>query len=127
VDEAQSLLAAASPRRRNRLTRGGTIVEMAVERPLSSNETTVALVLVRDVTEQVKADQQIAAMRARLNETERSRVAAELAVGVAHDLGNLVGALRARVESLSVCPELHPTIQALRAILDAQAMLVRYD
>lgn len=124
VDEAQSLLADGVLRRRQRFARAGTFVETVVERPLSSDQTQVALVLVRDVTEQVQADEQIGAMRARLNETERTRVASELAVGVAHDLGNLVAALRARVASLPASPELRSTTAAMQAILEAQAALV---
>ncbi len=124
VDEAQALFADGALRRRHRFVRAGTFVEMVAERPLSSEETHAALVLVRDVTDQVQADEQLAAMRERLNETERTRVASELAVGVAHDLGNLVAALRARVASLPASPELRSTTAAMRAILEAQAALV---
>ncbi len=124
VEEAELLFLDEQPRRRHRFVRGEDVVEVLVERPVSLAEIRVALLLVRDVTDQVKADAQIAAMSARLNETERGRVAAELAVGLAHDLGNLVGALRARVAALPREPAFQSAADSLRKIVEAQAALV---
>src|SRR5262249_41936847 len=95
-----------------------------VERPLSSQDQAAALVMVRDVTELVEAEARVGLLQARMLEVERAAVAAELAVGVAHDLGNLVGAMRARLVGLPGDPAYRLVTSAMETIVDAQAALV---
>jgi signal transduction histidine kinase len=125
LDEAKAMLAdPAASRRQGRYARGFKIVEVAVERPIATHDQASALVLVRDITELVKAESRVASMQARVLEAERAAVAAELAVGVAHDLGNLVGALRARLIGLPNDPAYRLVTTAMETIIDAQAALV---
>jgi signal transduction histidine kinase len=125
LDEAKAMLAdPAASRRQGRYARAFTIVEVVVERPIATHDQASALVLVRDITDLVKADGRVASMQARVLEAERAAVAAELAVGVAHDLGNLVGALRARLVGLPHEPAYQLVTTAMETIIDAQAALV---
>jgi signal transduction histidine kinase len=126
LEEASLLLANAEAcRRQERFSRGDKIVEVAVERPLSGHDQKwAALVQVRDIADLVKAESRLASLQAQVLEAERAAVAAELAAGVAHDLGNLVGALRSRVVGLPDDPAYRLVTTAMQTILDAQAALV---
>lgn len=125
LDEAKAMLAdPAAARRQRRYARAFTIVEVAVERPIATQDQAGALILVRDVTDLAKAENRVASMQARVLEAERAAVAAELAVGVAHDLGNLVGAMRARLVGLPNEPAYRLVTTAMETIVDAQAALV---
>jgi signal transduction histidine kinase len=125
LEEADELFLDPALRRRQvRFVRGPTIVELVVERPLAAKERGAALVLVRDITELVQAETRVTLLQARMLETERAAVAAQLAVGVAHDLGNLVGALRARIVGLPNDPAYRLVTSAMETIIDAQAQLV---
>ncbi len=125
VEQALLLSTDGTPHRRQRFARGGNVVELVVERPVSHAESNVALILVRDVTEEVRAEARVATMSARLNEIERTHVAAELAIGVAHDLGNLVAALRTRVAMLAGNLAVVSETEALQKIVEAQSGLVQ--
>jgi signal transduction histidine kinase len=125
VDETKALLAdPAASRRQRRYARGVAIVEIVVERPIATQDQTSTLALVRDITDLVKAERRVTSMQARVLEAERAAVAAELAVGVAHDLGNLVGALRTRLVGLPDEPAYRLVTTAMETIIDAQAALV---
>jgi signal transduction histidine kinase len=128
LEEALLLADGPGVRRRARLSRGPQTVELTVERPLAGpTEPRTALALARETTEVSQAEAQMAAMRTRLLERERAGVVSQLAVGVAHDLGNLVGAMRARL-SVLVGPSDDATraqaAHAIRTIVDAQTALV---
>ena len=82
LDEAKAMLAdTAASRRQGRYARAFTIVEVVVERPIATHDQASALVLVRDITDLVKAESRVASMQAGVLEAERAAVAAEVAVG----------------------------------------------
>jgi signal transduction histidine kinase len=122
--EALDLVATSATRRQRRFARGAQVVDIAVERQLAQSDDRLVLVLVRDVTELVRAESEVEALRARLIEVERTRVAGELAVGVAHDLGNLVVAMRAGLSLLPNEAIQKSRLGALREIVEAQVALV---
>jgi signal transduction histidine kinase len=56
------------------------------------------LVLVHDISEQVRAEQELTQAQQSLTEQEHLRALGELAAGVAHDLNNTLNAMRLRLE-----------------------------
>jgi signal transduction histidine kinase len=110
---------------RLRCARGQLVVEVMLELSASSITDTMVLGTVRDISDLAKSEAELAAMQARIMEKERLGLAGQLAVGVAHDLGNLVGALSARLMVLdSVGSSDRENVEALHAISEAQAALV---
>jgi signal transduction histidine kinase len=129
VDEARLALELGDASRRPRFARGEQVVEVCLECPIASAaDQSVVMVLVRDVSGLAQSEAKLAALQARLVAKERAGVVGELAVGVAHDLGNLVGALRARTMVLQRSAaegQLDAdSLQAIDMIVDAQAALV---
>jgi signal transduction histidine kinase len=126
VEEARRLTpAAGSASRRLRCARGQMVVEVMLELSATSITDTMVLGTVRDISDLVKSEAELAAMQARIMEKERLGLAGQLAVGVAHDLGNLVGALSARLMVLdSVGSSDRENVEALHAISEAQTALV---
>jgi signal transduction histidine kinase len=126
VDEARKLRPAPGPTsNRLRCVRGAMVVEVMLELSATSVTDTMVMATVRDVSDLAKSEAELAAMRARIMEKERLGLAGQLAIGVAHDLGNLVGALSARLMVLdSVGSSDLENVEALHAIAEAQAALV---
>jgi signal transduction histidine kinase len=124
ADEAGVLLREGAGNRRTRHSRGEVVVEVTVERSLVPGEGDLALAVVRDISELALAEARIGALQSRLMERERVGLAGELAVGMAHDLGNLVGALSAHLLVLESAHGPGPSLAALRTIVAAQVALI---
>jgi C4-dicarboxylate-specific signal transduction histidine kinase len=126
IGEARGLVAEGKLLRRRRFGRGKQVVEVTVERsqgPASDPE--LVLVHVRDVSEVAQAQARLAETQERLRQREQIGRAGEVAMQVGHDLGNLVGALNARLmlmEAEGALPD--HTLHSLKAIVEAQAGLI---
>ncbi|AFE09172.1 sporulation kinase A [Corallococcus coralloides DSM 2259] len=75
------------------------VLEVRAERVTGHMQGQV-LVLARDVTEQARAEEELASARATLLEREKVRALGELAAGIAHDLRSTLDAMRLRLELL---------------------------
>jgi signal transduction histidine kinase len=125
LEEGRKLTPSGPTSSRLRCARGQTVVEVMLELSASSLADTMILGTVRDVSDLAKSEAELAAMKARIMEKERIGLAGQLAIGVAHDLGNLVGALSARLMVLdTVGSSDRENLEALHAISEAQAALV---
>ena len=125
ADEARALLAEGGTTRILRLARADRVVELTAERPAMAADKELVIATARDVTEHARAEANLSTMQARVVERERTGLAGEMAVGLAHDLGNLVGALTAEMMVLESQPEALPQVLgAMREILDGQLALV---
>jgi signal transduction histidine kinase len=83
-----------------RFERVGCVVEVTVERPPAGLRSDAAVVLVHDITELARAEMIAAEANAKLIELAEVRAADEVSVGIAHDLGNTIGAVLARLSVL---------------------------
>lgn len=126
TDEARLLLAQGTLLRRRRFGRGNQVVEVTVERSRAPTlEPELVLAHVRDVTEVAQAQARLAELQDRLRDREHLTRAGEVAMQVGHDLGNLVGALSARlmlIEAEGALPD--DSLHGLKAIVEAQAGLI---
>ncbi|NPC69062.1 sensor histidine kinase [Corallococcus exiguus] len=84
------------------------VLEVRIERVTGQMQGQV-LVLARDITEQARAEEELASARATLLEREKVRALGELAAGIAHDLRATLNAMRLRLELLQ--REVSPTGQ----------------
>ncbi|HEY0706572.1 MAG TPA: hypothetical protein VGG33_07240, partial [Polyangia bacterium] len=127
IEEANLMLKEGATVWTSRYARGERVVEVRFEGSRTAPpEEGLVLAIIHDMTELASAEAQVAAMRERLLQKERASIAGELAVGVAHDLGNLVGALSARLMLLESQPEtFSDSVAAMREIIEAQSTLVR--
>jgi two-component system NtrC family sensor kinase len=127
TEEARQLVAQNRMAQRRRFIRGKQLVEVTVERSaLAPAGDELVLVIVRDITELARSEAQLAEVRVRLMEKERAGLAGSLAVGVAHDLGNLVGALTAHVMVMQAgVAASEDTLQTLKAIVEGQSALLK--
>lgn len=91
--------APASLVRRFRRVRGDKVIELRLERPASDPR--VVLAVAHDVTEQVHARRELSQIREALLQSEQLAVVGELASSVAHDLGNTLRGISARVSALA--------------------------
>jgi signal transduction histidine kinase len=127
VTEARKLLSTGDRRRQGRLVRGDRVVDLILEvsEPGEPRQGTV-LAIVQDIGSLAQVDAELAAMQTRLAEKERATAVGQVALGVAHDLGNLVGALKARLAMMQLSPptEMRADLQATALIVEAQAALV---
>ncbi|NOK19698.1 sensor histidine kinase [Corallococcus carmarthensis] len=107
---------------RYRQTREKTprVMEVRAERVTGHMQVQV-LVLARDITEQARAEEELASARATLLEREKVRALGELAAGIAHDLRATLDAMRLRLELLQ--RDVGPTSQGHQH-LDALARIV---
>ncbi len=87
---------------RTRYACGARVVEIAVEHTSDGDDTRI--VLVRNVTDLANAEAELAEVQARLVQRERMHIVGDLALGIAHDLGNLLGALGLRTQVLQADP-----------------------
>lgn len=129
LEESRVLLSEDASVRTSRYTRGQRVVDLTVEcSPTAPREEGLVLGIVRDLTDLAEAESRLTEMRERLGQKERASIAGELAIGVAHDLGNLVGALSARLMLLECQPNavVADNVAAMRSIIDAQAELVNH-
>jgi signal transduction histidine kinase len=126
VAECRLMLAAHQRVRRSLHWRGSRVVELTVETARGADpDDPVCLVHIRDISDVIQAEQEMAALKDRLQQHEQVARAGELAVEVGHDLGNLVGALAARVMVLEAEGGVRgEALTALRNIAEAQAALV---
>jgi signal transduction histidine kinase len=126
LDEARSLIGQGIVQRRMCFSRGAQVVEVTVERaPVMPSDDPLVLAHVRDVSEMAQSEERLADLQERLRLREQMARAGEVAVEVGHDLGNLVGALNARLMVLEAEGALDgQAVQALRDIAEAQTMLV---
>jgi signal transduction histidine kinase len=88
----------------------------------------MALVLVHDATEQVRAEEELARARQAIAEREHLRALGELATGIAHDLHTTLHSMRLRLELLQgdgpLTPNQQEHLEALaRIVTDASARL----
>ncbi|MHA7627748.1 sensor histidine kinase [Corallococcus sp. M7] len=105
------------------------VLEVRAERVTGHMQGQV-LVLARDITEQARAEEELATARATLLEREKVRALGELAAGIAHDLRSTLDAMRLRLELLQ--RDVAPTgqgqqhLEALaRVVSDAEARVDR--
>lgn len=89
----------SSSLRRFRRARGEQVVEVRFERP--ETEKGVVLVIARDVSDEVRARRELSETREALLQNEHLAVLGELASSVAHDLGNTLRGISARVSVLA--------------------------
>ena len=78
-----------------RRARDGQVLEVRLERPAADRG--VVLVIAHDVTDRVRAQQDLTEMREALLQNEHLAVLGELASSVAHELGNTLRGISARV------------------------------
>jgi signal transduction histidine kinase len=126
VLEAQRLLNDGHKLRRTRYCRGHQIIEVTTERsPTAPPEDGLVLANIRDVSDIVGSETRLAILQDSLRQREQAARSGELALELGHDLGNLVGALSARLmvlEAEGVLPR--SSLEALQTIAQAQAALV---
>lgn len=131
--EARTLpLEAASTRvvRYQRRDRQRTL-ELRVERLAHDRiQGPAVLVLAHDVTEQVRAEEELERARERLAEQEHLHALGEMAAGLAHDLNNTLDAMRLRLELIqrdaSFSVRQQPSLDALvRIVSDASLRVQR--
>lgn len=128
-DEARRL---ARQRKRSQArlhcSRGDQIVEVTLERAQLFGWKTAVLAVVRDVTDLVRAAREVRAAELSLVQQERLRTAGELAIGVAHDVNNVLAALALRVQPLLRDPECRQAqgrnVEAIGRIIDEGQRLV---
>jgi signal transduction histidine kinase len=126
IHEAQLLLDDRTPLHRTRYCRGHQIIEVTTERsPSAPPEDGLVLANIRDVSDLVSSESRLAVLQESLRQREQASRSGELALELGHDLGNLVGALSARLmvlEAEGVLPR--SSLEALQTIAQAQAALV---
>lgn len=87
------------------------------------------VVMARDVTQQVRAEEELSQVREVLGHHERLVALGQLVSGVAHDLASSLAAMRLRVQMLQADPELIPRhgkdLRALDQIVSDAATRVR--
>src|SRR6185503_11063845 len=92
------------------------------------DKTKQVMVMIRDATARIRAEQEIAHMREALVQHERMRAIGELASGVAHDLNNTLHAMNLRlslIEQSEVCrTALGTNIAALSRAINDGALVV---
>ncbi|WP_223641793.1 sensor histidine kinase [Corallococcus sp. EGB] len=105
------------------------VLEVRTERVTGQMQGQV-LVLARDITEQVRAEEELVIARSTLLEREKVRALGELAAGIAHDLRSTLNAMRLRLELLQ--HDVVPTGQGpqhldalVRIVSDAEARVGR--
>jgi len=91
--------APATALRRFRGAQGEQVIEVRLERP--ETDARVVLVIAHDVTDQVRARRELSETREALLQNEHLAVLGELASSVAHDLGNTLRGISARVSVLA--------------------------
>jgi signal transduction histidine kinase len=129
--EVQALVANGALRvSRWRHTGGGPTLELRVERLALGRDTTpTVLLLAHDVTEQVRAEEELARAREALAEQEHLRALGELASGLAHDLGNTLTAMRLRLEFIqrdaAFAERQRPNLEALERIVSDASMRIQ--
>ncbi|MFB1484068.1 sensor histidine kinase [Corallococcus sp. RDP092CA] len=105
------------------------VLEVRTERVTGHMQGQV-LVLARDITEQARAEEELAIARATLLEQEKMRALGELAAGIAHDLGSTLSAMRLRLElfqgDVGLAGQARQHLDALmRIVADAEARVGR--
>jgi signal transduction histidine kinase len=112
---------------RFRRARGEQIIEVRLERP--ETDKAVVLVIVRDITDEARARRELSETREALLQNEHLAVLGELASSVAHDLGNTLRGISARVSVLASNGGLGaaqaPIIAGLRESVEAAITSVR--
>ena len=94
-------LAADRGTTRARFTRGGQVIEVFLEATAMSNDGVAVVAILRDVTQSTQLEAELAAIRACMVQQQSLRATEELAAGIGHDLGNLLAALKLRIETLA--------------------------
>jgi signal transduction histidine kinase len=105
--------APANAVRRFARLRGEEVIEVRFERPESDPR--VVLVIAHDATEQVRARRELSETREALLQNEQLAVVGELASSIAHDLGNTLRGISARV---AVLESGEPNASAKAAVID---------
>lgn len=132
-EEARTLPLDAASTRVVRYQRrdGGRTLELRVERLEHDRiQGPAVLVLALDITEQVRAEEELERARERLAEQEHLRALGEMAAGLAHDLNNVLTAMRLRLELIqgdaSFSVRQQPNLDALvRIVSDASLRVQR--
>jgi signal transduction histidine kinase len=128
LHEGISLLEAEGTQSRTmRLSRAGRIIELTLERIQLANGEVAALAAARDVTEQALAEAEARALEDQMSHQQRLRAVGELAFGIAHDVNNVLGALRIRLSLLRQEPlsvRQGENLAAIERILGEGAALV---
>ena len=126
TDEARLLIRDGQLLRRRRFRRGGQVVEVTTERSrVGGVDPTMVVAQARELSDLALAEARLAELQERLREREQLTRAGELAMRVGHDLGNLVGALNARLMLLEADGSLDDgTLRSLQAIAEAQSALI---
>jgi signal transduction histidine kinase len=119
--------APATAVRRFRRAAGEQVIEVRLERPAS--ESGVVLVIAHDVTDQERARRELSETREALLQNEHLAVLGELASSVAHDLGNTLRGISARVSVLAsdgaIGSSQTPIIEGLHDSVEAAIASVR--
>jgi signal transduction histidine kinase len=123
LDEARALVAGEDLRRQRRFARGTQVIDLHVERgpTVAAGESTVFL-FVHDISELAGVEASLGDMQSRLLQKQRVSAISDVTLGVAHDLGNLVGALQARLSAMqgNASDGMRAHVDAVRAIVEAQ-------
>jgi signal transduction histidine kinase len=80
------------------------VMDVVLERSGDSRSGDGVLAMVRDVTASARMEADLTEAQPRLLQHERVRALGEVALGVAHDVNNIIGALQLRVEVLAHDP-----------------------
>ena len=110
-----------------RRARDGQVLEVRLERPAADRG--VVLVIAHDVTDRVRAQQDLTQMREALLQNEHLAVLGELASSVAHELGNTLRGISARASVLAqtaqIADEQRPLIAGVQESAEAALGSVR--
>jgi signal transduction histidine kinase len=87
-----------------RCTDGQTVLEVGIEATAIEGNRDVVLVVVRDLTRTAALEAEIDRMRDAFIKQERLRALGELALGIAHDVQNVIGAMMMRIALLQRSP-----------------------
>jgi signal transduction histidine kinase len=114
---------------RSRYVNGATVIEVALERATIAPRQVAVMAVVRDVTALAKLEAEVHISHQQLLKQEQVRAMGEVAIGVAHDVNNILSALMLRVAVLGqdrTCQAAQGhNIEALARILADGSALVR--
>jgi signal transduction histidine kinase len=107
----------------------GVVIEVTAERSQVNLSTPAVLVRLRDISDLARAEGELQAAQIALLRHERLRAAGELAVGIGHDVNNILGSLALRLEPLArdpACMQTHGrNVDAMKRIVQEGMQLVR--
>ncbi|MGE3177844.1 MAG: ATP-binding protein, partial [Vicinamibacterales bacterium] len=113
---ARTIGTAGTPLRGRRRDGGVFPADLALA-PLRSDQGLLMVVVVRDVSERVKIEEERRSLEAQLRHSQKMEAIGTLAGGIAHDFNNLLAAIVSNLELARMDVESeHPAVQSLDAI-----------